>query len=91
LRSIPITSKARQTPSTKACCAAPSGYGATDDVEIFTLCQQGLAGGLDDWLILERGVDSESPDERGNYRGSSSDETLIRAFWREWRRLMASA
>ncbi|MGH7034852.1 MAG: aromatic ring-hydroxylating oxygenase subunit alpha [Stellaceae bacterium] len=70
---------------------SPSGYGATDDVEIFTLCQQGLAGGLHDWIILERGVDSETPDERGNYRGSSSDETLIRAFWREWRRLMAAA
>ncbi len=67
----------------------PAGHGMPDDVEIFALNQQGLDASAVDWLILERGIDSERRDEVGDYEGLPSGETPQRAFWRRWKRLMA--
>ncbi|WPB57166.1 aromatic ring-hydroxylating oxygenase subunit alpha [Xylophilus sp. GOD-11R] len=66
----------------------PAGHGQADDVEIFARNQQGLAGSAVEWLILERGVDTDTQDADGNYKGLTTSEAPQRALWREWDRLM---
>lgn len=66
----------------------PSGHGMPDDVDIFARNQQGLAGAVVPWLVLERGIDSDELLETGEYRGLSSSEAPQRALWRGWQRLM---
>ena len=66
----------------------PAGHGQADDVEIFARNQQGLAGSAVDWLILERGVETDEPDGKGNFKGLTTSEAPQRALWREWDRLM---
>ena len=69
----------------------PAGYGQADDVEIFSINQQGLAGTALEWLILERGMETDVRTEEGEYRGLPASEAPQRALWREWSRLMADA
>jgi benzoate/toluate 1,2-dioxygenase alpha subunit len=69
----------------------PAGHGQADDVEIFARNQQGLAESAVNWLILERGVETDEPDGAGNYRGLTTSEAPQRALWREWERLMCEA
>ncbi len=65
----------------------PAGHGAADDVDIFARNQQGLSASEVDWLILERGLDT---DERigVDYRGLPASEAPQRALWRAWTKLM---
>jgi benzoate/toluate 1,2-dioxygenase alpha subunit len=65
----------------------PAGHGMADDVDIFARNQQGLAGNAVDWLILERGLDTDVL-ENADYRGLPASEAPQRALWREWNRLM---
>jgi phenylpropionate dioxygenase-like ring-hydroxylating dioxygenase large terminal subunit len=65
----------------------PAGHGAADDVDIFARNQQGLAGSAVDWLILERGLDTDVQEGR-DFRGLSASEAPQRALWRAWARLM---
>jgi phenylpropionate dioxygenase-like ring-hydroxylating dioxygenase large terminal subunit len=67
----------------------PSGYGMSDDIDIFARNQQGLAGSALEWLILERGIDTDELIEDGLYRGLPSSEAPQRAPWREWQKLMS--
>lgn len=66
----------------------PAGHGAADDVDIFARNQQGLAGDAVEWLILERGLDTDEP-EGQDFRGLPASEAPQRALWREWNRLMS--
>src|SRR5690606_16276371 len=68
----------------------PAGYGAVDDLEIFAVSQQGLSVTAMDWLILERGMHSEKPLSADEIEGMPSSETVHRAFWRAWRRLISA-
>lgn len=65
----------------------PAGHGAADDVDIFARNQQGLLGSAVDWLILERGLDTDEL-VGGDYRGLPASEAPQRALWRAWTRLM---
>lgn len=67
----------------------PAGYGMPDDVEMFALNQQGLSAKAVEWLILERGLDREEVNERGDKSAAVGGETPLRALWEEWLRLMA--
>ena len=69
---------------------APSGHGAPDDVEMFASNQHGLDGRSVDWLLLERGVDTDEKQPDGDYRGQPSSEACQRSFWRQWRNLMSA-
>lgn len=69
----------------------PAGHGQADDIEIFARNQQGLAGSSVEWLILERGVETDEPDGAGNFKGLTTSEAPQRALWREWERLMRDA
>jgi benzoate/toluate 1,2-dioxygenase alpha subunit len=68
----------------------PAGYGAVDDVEMFAVSQQGLSATAVGWLILERGMHNETPLPANEIEGMPSSETVHRAFWRAWRRLMSA-
>jgi phenylpropionate dioxygenase-like ring-hydroxylating dioxygenase large terminal subunit len=67
----------------------PAGHGMPDDVEIFSLNQQGLAADSVDWLILERGLATEKQVDEGDYQGLPSGETPQRGLWRKWKQMMA--
>jgi phenylpropionate dioxygenase-like ring-hydroxylating dioxygenase large terminal subunit len=69
----------------------PSGYGMSDDVDIFARNQQGLAGSAVEWMILERGIDTDERLPDGDIRGLPSSEAPQRAPWREWLKLMTRA
>ncbi|MDX3904186.1 MAG: Rieske 2Fe-2S domain-containing protein [Pigmentiphaga sp.] len=69
----------------------PSGFGMTDDVEIFARVTQGLRADRVQWLVFDRGMDTDEITEDGDYRGLPSSEAPQRALWREWRRLMKPA
>lgn len=69
----------------------PAGYGMPDDVEMFALNQQGLAAKPIEWLILERGLDREEVNERGDKSSPVGSETPLRALWEEWLKLMSRA
>lgn len=66
----------------------PSGHGQPDDVEIFSLNQQGLAGRAVEWLILERALSKEHLNPDGDHEGPASGEVPQRGFWRRWAELM---
>lgn len=69
----------------------PAGHGAADDMEMFAVNHAGLAGRAVEWLILERGVDTDEHLENGDCQGKPSSEACQRGFWRQWKQLMSEA
>lgn len=69
----------------------PAGHGAADDMEMFALNHEGLAGNAVDWLIFERGVDTDEVLANGECQGKPSSEACQRGFWRQWKQLMSAA
>ncbi len=65
----------------------PASFGATDDLEIFTQVQTGVAGGPDGWFDMSRGLHREQRCG-GEFVGHSTDEAPQRAIYREWYRGM---
>lgn len=66
----------------------PAGFGQPDDLEMFARVHEGLDDDEDPWLRLDRGLTREEDD--GAVRiGNVTDETPMRAQYREWTRLMA--
>lgn len=69
----------------------PAGHGAADDMEMFAMNHAGLAGRAVEWLIFERGVDTDTVLENGDCQGKPSSEACQRGFWRQWKHLMSAA
>jgi phenylpropionate dioxygenase-like ring-hydroxylating dioxygenase large terminal subunit len=68
----------------------PAGMGGADDIEVaFDRVGDGLAALEHDWLIMARGMDNEQPGENGTLIGHAADELPQRAFYRQWKALMA--
>jgi phenylpropionate dioxygenase-like ring-hydroxylating dioxygenase large terminal subunit len=68
----------------------PAGMGGADDIEVaFDRVSDGLAAEEHDWLIMARGMDNEQPGENGILTGHAADELPQRAFYRQWKALMA--
>ncbi|WP_226505025.1 aromatic ring-hydroxylating dioxygenase subunit alpha [Pseudomonas sp. MWU16-30317] len=65
-------------------------FGEPDDLANFEECQIGLDIPEMEWIVTSRHLDSgrERLDAQGNLTGPVSDELPIRAFWREWKKLM---
>jgi nitrite reductase/ring-hydroxylating ferredoxin subunit len=69
----------------------PAGAGTADDLEVaFERVSDGLHAVEEDWFLMSRGLHRERPGENGTLVGHPSDEVPQRAFYREWRRLMAA-
>jgi len=69
----------------------PSGYGMTDDAEMFARVTQGLRASGVEWLVFDRGMDTDEKTESGDYRGLPSSEAPQRALWRAWKHMMQRA
>ena len=68
----------------------PAGFGAPDDIEMFSRVQAGLAATQIDPLLLTRGLGREVHLEGDIIVGERSDETTQRAQYRQWARLMSA-
>ena len=62
-----------------------------DDTEIFARVTQGLRASSVEWLVFERGMDSDERTASGDYRGLPSSEAPQRALWRAWENMMRQA
>lgn len=67
-------------------------FGEPDDLANFEECQAGLGIEEMEWVMVDRHLnsDKESIDTNGCVTGPATDELPLRAFWREWKHLMAS-
>jgi phenylpropionate dioxygenase-like ring-hydroxylating dioxygenase large terminal subunit len=69
----------------------PSGFGSPDDVEMFARAQNGLKAKGNEWLMMMRGLHSETVDENGIRSGELKGETGMRGIYAQWRKLMSMA
>lgn len=66
----------------------PSGFLIADDGEIGARNQLGLASHNPEWVVLNRGFESELTDSSGTLSYDKSAETPQRGFWKHWGTLM---
>jgi phenylpropionate dioxygenase-like ring-hydroxylating dioxygenase large terminal subunit len=65
----------------------PGGFATPDDIEALEACQGGYRTGAGvPWSDLSRGMHRE----HGGQPCSSPDERQLRAFWRQWQKLMSA-
>jgi phenylpropionate dioxygenase-like ring-hydroxylating dioxygenase large terminal subunit len=64
------------------------GAGNPDDVEMFERNMVGLAGEVNPWLLLKRGVHREREDVDGTVIGEITDEVTQRSQLAHWKTLM---
>ena len=67
-----------------------AGFVAPDDLEAFNRTQLGLAATPVPWMDFSRGRGRERSVD-GRVHGEITDETHVRALYRQWRRLMQDA
>lgn len=67
-------------------------FGEPDDLANFEECQAGLNIPEMEWVVTSRHLTTgrEYRDDNGHLTGPVTDELPIRAFWREWKRIMTS-
>jgi phenylpropionate dioxygenase-like ring-hydroxylating dioxygenase large terminal subunit len=68
----------------------PAGMFLADDAEMHERVQRGLAARQPEWVDVRRGLNREHTDDQGFTVSTVTDETGIRAFWREYLRLMTT-
>ena len=68
----------------------PGGMFSSDDLDIFEGNHLGATADKLEWFQLSRGLHEEFENEDGERIGGASDEVPNRAFYRQWRRLMAN-
>lgn len=68
----------------------PAGMLLADDTEMYERNQVGVGMRDPQWIDIRRGVQRESIDERGHPIGAANDETAMRAFWRNYKTIMAA-
>jgi nitrite reductase/ring-hydroxylating ferredoxin subunit len=69
----------------------PAAFGGPDDYAMFDRIGTGFHAPMAEWVLLNRGYESETTDERGRRVGGHTQETQQRAPYYEYRRLMAQA
>ena len=70
---------------------SPAGFVSPDDVEILDwhLQHGGLQSEANEWLLLGRGMNRQTVDERGVRWADVTDEVQLRGFYRQWKKMMA--
>lgn len=74
--------------------SSPASLVASDDLEIFERCQQGLSRGLSDWVDISRGQSQDRQAGPKHWHGTGTSELPIRhqlAAWQHWMSLPAEA
>jgi phenylpropionate dioxygenase-like ring-hydroxylating dioxygenase large terminal subunit len=67
----------------------PASFGGPDDYAIFDRIQEGYRVQQAPWILLNRGIESETTEANGIRKGGHTQETVQRAPYYEYRRLMA--
>ncbi len=62
----------------------PAGFGAPDDIEVFTEVQTGMQARGNEWNLFSRGQHRERVED-GERVGHTTDETPQRSLYRQWR------
>jgi hypothetical protein len=68
----------------------PASFGGPDDYAIFDRIQEGYRAQNVPWVLLNRGYLSEVERENGVRRGGHTQETIQRAPYYEYRKLMSA-
>ena len=63
---------------------SPAGMVMSDDMEVWTRCQDGLATQGSDWVVFARGLGEEETDNQGNYEGRGTSEVCARHQHLAW-------
>ena len=74
--------------------SSPASLVASDDLEIFERCQQGLSRGLSDWIDISRGQSQDTQAGPKHWQGKGTSELSIRhqlAAWQHWMSLPEEA
>lgn len=66
----------------------PAGLGSSDDREAWERVGRGAEAGPDTWIMLNRGLNREELID-GQYQAHATDETGMRAAYRQWMKVMA--
>jgi hypothetical protein len=69
--------------------SSPGSLVASDDLEIFERCQQGLSQGLNDWIDTSRGLGGDQAQSPSHWRAPGTSELPIRhqlQAWLHWMR-----
>jgi phenylpropionate dioxygenase-like ring-hydroxylating dioxygenase large terminal subunit len=66
----------------------PSGGVNSDDLDIFTRNQFGVAAEANPWVLMSRGSHLEERLNDGTVSGQITDELTNRAIWHRWKELM---
>lgn len=66
----------------------PAGMLLADDADMYERNQRGVALREPEWINVSRGLHRETIDDSGFLVGGPNDETGMRAFWKQYRRLM---
>ena len=69
--------------------ASPASLVASDDLEIFERCQQGLESSANDWIDVRRGVLADERQADDSQRSPGTSEAAIRNQFAAWQRYMA--
>jgi len=68
----------------------PAGFLIADDAEVNALLQQGLTTEQPEWVVLKRGLHSETHEPDGTISAGLMDETSQRGLWKRYRELMTA-
>jgi len=68
----------------------PAGMLLADDADMYERNQRGVALHDPEWVNVSRGLHREERDDNGFLVGGPNDETGMRAFWKQYCRLMGS-
>jgi phenylpropionate dioxygenase-like ring-hydroxylating dioxygenase large terminal subunit len=71
--------------------SSPASLVASDDLEIFERCQQGLSDSTSDWIDISRAMGGDAPGEDGSFSATGTSELPIRNQMRAWRAYMEAA
>jgi hypothetical protein len=69
--------------------SSPGSLVASDDLEIFERCQQGLSQGLNDWIDTSRGLGGDQSISPSHWQAAGTSELPIRhqlQAWLQWMR-----
>ena len=63
---------------------SPAGMTMSDDMEVWTRCQDGLAAQGRDWVVFARAMNEESTDNQGSFDGRGTTEANARHQHLAW-------
>jgi benzoate/toluate 1,2-dioxygenase alpha subunit len=63
---------------------SPAGMVMSDDMEVWTRCQEGLLAQGSDWVVFARGMNEDTTDNQGSFEGYGTTEANARHHHQAW-------